>query len=51
MLANQVPLDDHVEGNVFVASTARLDGPDTLPGQLHVVIGYGARVEPRERLN
>jgi hypothetical protein len=46
-----VPLDDHVEGDVFVASAARLDGLDAISGKLHVILGDGGGVEPDERLD
>ena len=46
-----IPLDDHVERDVFVSSVARWDCLYALSGQSHVLLGDSAGVEPHERLN
>ena len=44
-------MKNHVERDVFVASAARLDNVDALPGQLHLFLRHTRGVETDERLD
>ena len=46
-----IPEKNHVERDVFVASAARLDNVDALPGQLHLFLRHTRGVETDERLD